>query len=189
MAGRVCLASWGRSGILQDAYITSFTGNEEWPQSVYPCGVPAQLMDFWSPTLLSFLLSPHCRPCVLPAPVSESLQRLLTRPHSCARSELPSSPLSALSLGVVQLLGLNPRVLPSFSRPMGHRLLWGQCPVWRMHPAQSMVWRCFQLRCSRSHWQSPQRSQPCAIMIFHRSRYCRSKTVQLPVHGTVALIF
>ena len=74
------------------------------------------------PSSLSSYL-PNCRPCVLPAPVSESLQRLLTRPHSCARSELPSSPLSAPSLGVVQLLGLNPRVLPSFSRPMGHRLL------------------------------------------------------------------
>lgn len=28
MAGRVCLASWGRSQDLQDAHITSFTGNE-----------------------------------------------------------------------------------------------------------------------------------------------------------------
>ena len=139
------------------------------------------------PSSLSSYL-PDCLPCVLPAPVSESLQRLLTRLHSCARSELSPSPLSAPSLGVVQLSGLNPRVLASFSRPMGHRLLWGQCPVWRMYPAQSTVWRYFQLRCPRSHCQSPQRSQPCAIMAFHRFRDWRPKTVQLPIHGRVALI-
>ena len=73
------------------------------------------------PPLLSYL--PNCLPCVLPAAVSESLQRLLTRPRSCARSDPPLFPLSAPSVGVVQLLGLNPRVFPSFSQLMGHGLL------------------------------------------------------------------
>ena len=72
-------------------------------------------------SLLSYL--PNCLPCVLPAAVSESLQRLLTRPRCCARSDPPLFPLSAPSVGVVQLLGLNPRVFPSFSQLMGHGLL------------------------------------------------------------------